>query len=213
VYFHGFLTKEGVWPPDEVAGICIRAAKGPGTLLFLVALAAVAGLFLTALRVRTDLTHCLKLEDVSDCVRAYLRLKRYQDRFLALAGVILGASVVTAVLLIRAYNTPGAGLPSHHPETFSYTYAFAHAGFFSLGLAVAFLVARQPLLAVGESLRERLTGAPPGAAGDIGPWLAADREAKALLQLRAYSLPAVAEAASILAPLIGAVVPALLGGV
>jgi hypothetical protein len=51
------------------------------------------------------------------------------------------------------------------------------------------------------------------AASDMSQWLAADQEAKSLLQLQAYSVPAVAETLSIRAPLIGAVVLALLGGV
>jgi hypothetical protein len=56
-----------------------------------------------------------------------------------------------------------------------------------------------------------LVGAPPGEIGSISEWLEQRKQARTLLELRAYSLPGVAEALAIMAPLLGALLTALLG--
>ena len=137
-------------------------------------------------------------------VRAYLRLKRQQEQLLVLAGVILGFSILAEILFYRAYTACQSG---EIPEEV----IVVGAGVLSLGLALAFIVSRQPFRRIGQSLKEEIVELPgSGSTRNWSDYAKEDQQINQLLGLKGYSFSWLREGVAFLAPIIGAVIPLLL---
>ena len=123
----------------------------------------------------------------------------YSDKLLH-----FGAYAVMGILFYRAYTACQSG---EIPEEV----IVVGAGVLSLGLALAFIVSRQPFRRIGQSLKEEIVELPgSGSTRNWSDYAKEDQQVNQLLGLKGYSFSWLREGVAFLAPIIGAVIPLLL---
>jgi len=167
----------------------------------LVALLAVVGIWLVDAGLRTIVQAS---DPDGEGIESFLRLREHLQRFLLIAGTMIGAGTLSTGALRKAILETTA-------IDFPLTYVLIFGGYFSLLLALVYAPTYAALLTVGRELRDSLVPIHPSPSASWSEWHSNRRALDELLQLQVTVGANFRAGVYILTPLAGSILGLLLG--